>query len=1322
MRRVFWILITPLAGFLVLWLAGSYFLAPQIEKWALNKIETYSAENLPVRAKAEKFEIGFFRPSVQLSGLTIQGTGELEKALPLARVERIRVRLDLFQLLAGRLSLAGVIIDSPEVNLNIDPFLESDAPPKELPMDQLFSILEDLPLQRILLKEAKVQVSSDKLKFNVNVDKGDLLLTNMGKNLTGKLNFPHLDLKMAKVGDFSGMIDGHLYLTRQSLRIIQLSTRLGNSEVRARGELTRFSQVTIKPSGVISVSANVDLTDIYNEIMRLRPDLKIPALAGNVATEVEAHFDGLKDIKAKALVDTRGLKVDIFELGDARIQGEYQDQTISFSEMRVQHPAGEAIFKKSELELGGNYRFKSTATVTDLDLQKLFHSLDLATIPVGLQLQGELPCEGSVLPSIQVTCSGAKISGRDLWVKAENKPSVPSIVEIDSMSASGQVKVTTQAVSYAAAVTMGTSSGTSDGVIDFAKGFKINYKTPQLELKNVKRLAGLKLVGSSSIDGSTEGDSHAAVFNMNLNARNFIFEDFTLGNLITNLKYRSGVLHFEDIAGAINKTQYIGDLDVDLNKDRLQGEFSVPTADLNDVALVFKNIYELPITVQGVGAAKARIDGPLNFWKMNYKLDSVFRNVFIGPENFDALTFNASATNGNIKADKVVLSRGNSTLNVLGGISSEKVMGLYADGKNWRLEESDIISKVNSNILGNLNFSAELKNAVSDPQILIKGSVVDTYFEEQEIPNSDFILTTTKHSFGGELSLFGDRVKGAFDIPFNAGSRPLAIKMTTKDWNFSSLLGLIGGANLASEYQSNLTSSVDLRSETGDLFKASGSIQASSLALKRGDLSFANQGPVDIAMDRGTVTIRNFHLQGPANNIQIRGNGFTAENLNLAVNAQCDLRLLQIFAPFLEDMGGPVTVAATLSGSVTKPEILGNANANNTYIKIKGFPHAIEKLSTEIVFSQSRVLVNGIRAQLAGGTITGEGGMQINGMKDLPTSVRLHLENVTLNVPDKVRTNGNADLQFAGRWFPFTLSGTYHVLNGLVEKEFTESDGSVAGVKQSLYLPKVIRENNFEPVLLDLQLLIDRNIVVKNSLIDGSVTGQLQVKGPPTNPVLLGRITMERNSKAIFKDKIFEVQNGVIDFNDPDEINPNLYLSANSRIAEYDINLIAQGPSKNLTIRMTSVPPLQEHEIISLIALGVTSSNMEQNLQSRQQAEQLGVEIGGAVLAKPINQLTDSTLGLNFQVTSQYDTIRNISVPKLTLSRRLSEKVKVSYSRPVGDSQSDDIKLEYIINNNFTGIGSFENRGFNENSSLQSTQKESQSIFGLDIEFKREFK
>ncbi|MDG0816089.1 translocation/assembly module TamB domain-containing protein [Bdellovibrio svalbardensis] len=1326
MKRVFWILITPTLAFLVLWSLGTWLIIPRLETWGLQELQNYSKSSLPVEITAGKLRLRILRPSLALEDITITPKGDLAKITSSVRVTSARVHLDFLQLLGGRVNLSAVVVDSPEARVNIDSLLEDKTPPKEIPVDQIFAFAEKLPLQKIFIQNIHVLVESEKLGFAVEVKNGGLLLTNMGKNITGKADVPDLQVQTKELGHFAGSFDTHVYLTRQSLRILQLGAHLDQSEFILRGELTPFKDLTIKPSGVLSLSANIALADIYNEMKKVKPKLKLPELAGQLNTEIEARFNGKDDVRGKVEVNSQAVVVDKFELGSAKIQGEFKNRLVSISEVKINHPAGTASLLKSQIELDGDFDFKSHVKVESLDLQKLFVSLDLANIPAGMSATAELPCSGKIKPTFSMTCDGSQIRADNIWVKSENNKKGTALLNLKSMSANGRMQVTPKAIAYNANLTLGDSTGSSDGVIDFDTGFKISYKTKKLDFKNVQNLANLKMQGSASIEGTTEGNTSTATFDMSVNARDFIFEDFNLGNVISNVSLKKGHLLFQDLAGAQNKTQYIGNLDVDLNHDRVSGSVSSPTTELADVATILDGFYRFPMGLQGTGAAKARFDGPLNFWKLNYKVESSFKNVFLGKENFDQLHFNVEATNGNIKTQKVQLLKNSSVVNVTGGISSEQILGLQMDGKNWKLEESNIVAGINSNIYGTLNFSSEINDSIKNPHVMIKGAIVDTIVEDQDLPNSNFILRTDKRSLSGQVSLFGDKVNGEFQYPYEKGAAPLLIKMKTINWSYSNLLALVGGANLASEYDSNLSAVIDLRSDSGDLFRSTGKVHIDNFFLKRSHMSLANSGPVDITSENGLINIKNFVLKGPSNTIRIGGSNFTTERLNLNIDAQTDLRLLQIFMPFLEDLGGPLNISAGISGALTKPEILGTANLKNAYVKIKGFPHAIEKLSTEVSFSQSRILIGDIRGQIAGGTLAGEGSIIIKGPKDLQTSIQAHLENVSLNVPDKVRTSGNADLAFAGHWFPFTLSGVYHVTGGLVEKEFTDSTGGVAGIKQSVYLPKVLRESQFEPVLLDIQIILDRPLPVKMSLFEGAVLGNLQVKGPPTNPILSGRITADRKSRLIFKDKLFDVQNATIDFTDPNEINPNLFVTANSRINEYDITLIAQGSAKNLNIKMSSVPPLSDQDIVSLIALGVTSTSLDQTAgQQKSVAEQTGYEIGLGVITKQANKTLESTLGVTFDlaVTSQYDSLRNISIPKITLSRKLSERVKVSGSRPVsGDVVGYDVKLEYLLNANYTAIGSYENKSLYENSILQNTPQETENVFGLDLEFKREFK
>jgi translocation and assembly module TamB len=1346
MKRVFWILITPILVFLILWNIGSWIVLPRVELWALEKIKNYSQSELPFNITADNIKIRVLRPSLTIENIKITANknspDSIAKIIYKTELKSLRVQLDVFQLLSGRLSFSTMLAENPELELNIDPLLTDETPAQELPLDDLFAITEKLPLPKILFQNIHIILNSNKEISRLEIQNGNILLTNMGRNLTAKINLPNLFIESKNYGSMNSDIESHLFLNRQALKILHFSAHLDQkifpgSELSIQGEFTPIKLLTVRPSGVVNIEANGSLGDLFKEFKKAQPQYEIPKIAGTIHTEMEAHFKGKNDFQGKAIINTHGMSVDKWELGDARVQGEFNNHLVSFSEIQLKHPAGMATLNKSEIEFDHDFNFKSQIKLNQLDLQKLFVSLDLNEIPVGVHLEGDLPCTGKLNPEVfDITCNNAKLIATDLWVKSGTNNTSNAILELKHLTAQGKIEITPHAVSYKTEVLISDKNttgaaitqGFSDGLIDFKNGFNINFKTNNLDFRNIQNLAQLKMTGLVSLDGHTEGNTNTATLSLQMTAQNFIFEQFNLGNVSTHLSLKKGHLVFEDILGLQNKTKYLGILDINLTENRLTCDISAPTAELSDISTILDPFYHFPVNLQGLGTLKAHVDGPLDFWKLNYKLESQFKKVSASQESFDHLTFNVSALNGQLETQKVQLQKNSSIIQLSGGIRANREMDFILDGKNLKLEELDTVTRFNSAIYGNLNFNSEIKGSVLNPLILLKGQITNSILGDQEIPSSEFSIRTDKYAFSTQVNLFGGAVKGEIQIPLEKDSSeksfiPLLIKAKTDNWKFSNLLALAGGASLAADYDSALTSSIDLHSDTGDLLKSTGKIQIEKIFLKREEMSLTNPSTMQISINHGLMEIKNFFLQGPKNSISISGRNFTADRMNVTIEAKADLHLLQMFAPFLEDVGGPIEISASIAGPFTKPEIIGTANISETYVKIKGFPHIIEKISTDISFSQSKILVNEIDGQMAGGTISGDGSLIIKGIRNLQTSIQAKFENINLNVPDKVRSVGDAELAFSGSWFPFTLSGTYHIHQGLFEKEFTENTGGVADVKQSHYLPKVLREGYFEPVLLDLNINLDRPFAIKNSMFDGSVTGDLQVKGPPTGPLLFGKLTAERKSKLIFKDKLFDIQNAVVEFNTPDEINPQIFATATSRINEYDITLIAQGQSKNLNIKTSSVPPLSDQDIISLIALGVTSTSLSRTAgQQKAVAEQTGLEIGGAVLAKPINKQLESAIGFNLAVTSQYDSTRNISISKITLSKKISEKLKVSGSRPVGDMEGYDVKLEYLLNNNITAVGSFENKNLFDNTTLQNTPQEPQSIFGLDIEFKREFK
>lgn len=1329
MKRVLLILLPPILFVALLGVALKYWAVPRAENWALRKLKSYSEKHLPVVIEAESLHFHLLKAGASVDKISLTSKAGLQKYSDKIQIESLRANLDIFQLLTGRVQINALIVEGPEGRVQLDPFFAGNSKPEPLPLALVFEWLEKIPVERVFVHQMDLELESREHNSKARLQKADLLLGNHQNSLSGRLDVPDLQLAFFGHTPLHTRVDISAVLGRDTLRITRAGARYGSSEVILKGEFEKFSQAPLHPRATFEGNGQLFLQELMREVRPILSDYKLPALQGEATAKANIKIDGLQKISGTMNLKTQNVSVASFSLGNATVLGVFKGQSLLFPEIHIQHPAGQAKLVNADLRLNENLEFKTEADISRLDLQKLFLSLNLKSVPVWADLKGTLPCQGQFKAPFKVNCEG-RISADNLLVSSSySHPHKDVVVDVAHLSAQGRTEITDKAVTYSAQLQLGDNSGESAGTIEYAKGFHISYSTPQLEFSQVRNLANLKFKGSAALEGTTSGDSQKAVFSMKLKARDFSFENYYLGQLAGTLGYQQGHLLLTDLQGFLPKSSYQGSLDIHLAESRIVGRISAPTLDLADLVKVFEAHYQFPLSVRALGAAEMSFSGPLDFWKLSYQLDSSFKNGQLAGESFESLAINAQSTQGNLQLQKAFIKKNQTLITATGGWSPRKELNFRVEGRNFRLDESDFITRLSNNVFGILNFGSQIRGTVAEPEVSLRGSITETVLDEQETPSSFFDMKIRRNLMEGNANLFGHRIQADWLLPFD--DSPLRLRLKTVDWNYASLLAVLNGNIYQNEYDSSITADVDLRSETGQWQKASGSIQIKNLFLKRGALSFRNPDPIQIRLESGKIRIQNFNLEGPQNSIQLHGQDFTFNHLNVNLVANTELRLFHMFFPFFDDLGGAIQASATVSGSLFKPQILGNLTTNNSFVKIKGFPHPIERIRAEVNFSQTKVLINSVKAQMAGGVVSAEGNITINEYRDIHTSIRINLEGVNLNIPEKVRSSGSADLVLSGKWFPFLLSGTYKVSNGVFEREFTDSSGVSTNNnnRQSAYLPKILRQSAFESLLLDIQIIFEKSFLVKNSMVDGAVQGSLQVKGPVSNPVLLGRLQADKNTRLMFKDNAFEVQTANILFNNPNEINPDIYVSAQARVNEYDVKILAQGPAKNLkSIRLTSVPPLPEQDIISLLALGVTSSRLDSSAQGRdggrEQALQAGYELGFAIMAQPIKKQFQDRLGLNVQLSSSFDTTRNISVPKVTVSRKISNKVNAAASRTIGTEGTDvEVKLRYLLNQNVSVIGSFENSSAQQNGQgLSNTTRPKDNVFGLDLEFRKEFK
>lgn len=1322
MRRGLWILLTPtLLLILALFLFDRY-IAPSLIGFAINKVESISKKQGPVEVKISEARLTYLPIGLRAQKISLVPKGNLQTTLSNIEIQEVSVELAVFALLTGKLKIGNLNIESPELQVNLKSNGKSEPSPLptwDLNWNQYLEPLELIPVEQVNVHNLNLKIMDKKSLKSVQFSPVEIQLLKLPELFQAKIAAPDIRPSWDPEQILKTSLQLAAIVTPQNLQINQLLIQNKTLDFNLSGQV-KANKKNKKVSTQVHWRGHLNLDEFKQTLKLLLPDQKLPTLTGRL--EAQGNWEPTPGhlLQSQFTIKTTDVGLEKFRLGNAEIKGKLNNSHLNFEKIQVDHPAGLVELSETEIELSQEFPIKTQLALKSLDFVNLFSSIRLSEVPIEGQAAGEAPCQGQISP-FDLKCQ-FQVRLQDFSVRAGKSPTSHEIVAIEKISAAGQLQVNLDHLKYEAQLQMPRSKGTSTGAIVFKEGFKIQFSASELNWLDVKNLSHLSLEGLSQLTGSTSGNSRSARFDMTLSGQNQAIGGFYLGDVKTQLNYLDGWLDFPTLSSQIESTTLTAQMKIDLRHSQIQGQISSPQADLAHIQKILERPVPIPISMSGSGPVRAEFSGPLDFWNLKTRLSAQIQQPQLAGEMMSDLILEVESQDGVFNVNQLESKRNRTSLNLIGTIGPDKKMDLQGVLKNARLEESDILSRIGWPLSGDLNAQLKLSGRLDQPEMMLSGQIADMILDENQVPNSSFKMQIENSVAQAEGGFFGNQVQALIRWPVGGENEQVQLRFKSQAWDYTPWLSLFNAGAINEETQGRLTADVNLQSDSGSWKKLSGPIRFDDLSLTRQSLTLSNLAPITIKAQDGRFKTSNFVLKDQNNGLlELQLDDSSLDSLNLGLQATTDLKLIQIFVPMFEEISGQIQINANATGPISQPLTVGQMSLKNGYFKIKNFPHAFEKMSLQSTFSQTRVLFNEIQGQLGGGPLRGEGSLQFQGSGDIPVFVRAKAQDISLNIPNGVKTRGDVDISFTGRKFPYLLSANYKIKSTLVEMNFG-SENSADSQRRNEYLPPSLKQQVAEPLDLDLQLSFDRPIQIKNSLMEAQATGQLSVKGSPSNPVLMGQLKSVKGSQFFFKDKPFQIQTANIQFLDPKQINPELFISAQTRVDIYDVNLLIQGTAKEPTIRLSSVPPLSDNDLTSLLALGVTSSRLAEVNSERQQEQTRNEVFAAAFQSTGLSKKVQSATGFNVQLSNSFDTTRNISVPKFTVSRKLSKKANATVSFPVtGDQKTPEGKIQYSLTDSISINGSYETRKFDQNTT-NIEQRETPSILGLDLEFSREFK
>lgn len=411
--------------------------------------------------------------------------------------------------------------------------------------------------------------------------------------------------------------------------------------------------------------------------------------------------------------------------------------------------------------------------------------------------------------------------------------------------------------------------------------------------------------------------------------------------------------------------------------------------------------------------------------------------------------------------------------------------------------------------------------------------------------------------------------------------------------------------------------------------------------------------PADI---RGTGT--SLHVQGQ---MPVAGGNATP---TISANGTIDVRILKIVAPDVSS-SGILALDVHASGTPANPAVAGQLKFQNIAVNTPDAPIGVNKLNGVVDITSDHAQLTSMTAQIGGGEVSLGGSLAYR--PAMHFDLALKGQSIRLRYPDGLRTLLDTNLAFSGNAQASVLTGRV-MINSL---SFTPAF-DLASFGDQFSTGTAPSQPGFADTIKLAIAVQSQNLNATSSQV--SIAGQtaLQVGGTAGNPVITGRTTLS-SGELFYRNVRYQLQKGVITFDDPNETHPVLNVAVGTTIEQYNLTLTMRGPLDKLTTSYVSDPPLATADIINLVARGKTTQESAASSQSTDSmiASQAASEISSSVqkLAGISSLQIDPQLGGNNQNPSA----------RIAIQQRVTKNLLFTFSTDVSQPGSEMVQGEYQI-------------------------------------------
>jgi translocation and assembly module TamB len=488
---------------------------------------------------------------------------------------------------------------------------------------------------------------------------------------------------------------------------------------------------------------------------------------------------------------------------------------------------------------------------------------------------------------------------------------------------------------------------------------------------------------------------------------------------------------------------------------------------------------------------------------------------------------------------------------------------------------------------------------------------------------------------------------------------------------------------------SSIAGAIDIRGP----MKRPGSLtiggNVSQLSADVENVKLQNDGPIHFALESGALKLDEFRLTGTETDLAAQGNiQFTGENaIDFRSKGRFNLKLLQAFNPNLV-ANGPATFTVNIGGNTVRPVLSGRLELTDASASFLDLPNGLSHINGSLVFAQDRMQIEKLTAQTGGGELNVGGFIAYRGGLYFDLTATGH--EIRLRYPPGVSSSADATLHYTGSAKSSMLSGDIVVNRFGMNPHFDFANY----LAQSKKAPVISTLNPFlDNMRLDLHITSTPELRVETSLAKLSGDVDLHVRGTAARPAIVGRVNIAEGD-IFFNGTKYRLERGDITFSNPLTIEPVVNLDMSARVQGYDITIGLHGQvvgGKGLSMTYRSDPPLDNSDIIALLAFGRTRGQGVYNASQPGAATNDTASASNVILGEALNAtFTDRVQRLfgasRVKIDPQFIGSENNPSARVTIEQQISNDITFTYVTNLTQSAETVIQVEYNIDKNVSVV------------------------------------